>query len=415
MAKVVPLRGLRPKKEFVDKVASPPYDVLDSDEARHRAAGNPYSFLHVIKPEIDLDPSIDPYNECVYQKGRENLRRLIHERVLVQDEQPHFYVYKQTLGTHEQTGIFAGASVPEYLNGRIKKHEHTQPEKVKDRIQLAKTLKAQTGPVFLTLRDTVGLAHIFQNVMAESDPVYNFIAGYDVRHTLWVVKDMETNDKIQWAFRRVENLYIADGHHRSETAAQVFLDYQAKAGPEAANSEYASYLAVLFPHTELLILPYNRVIKDLNGLGRDEVMDKISASFIITELAVDTFQPTKPRTFGMYLDKKWFMLEFREVTYAPKDPVDDLDVTVLHRFLFEPVLHIADQKTDDRVRFVGGMDGMEKMKQLVDNGEFMVAFALYPTEMEQVMQIADASQVMPPKSTWFEPKLLSGLVTHLLE
>jgi uncharacterized protein (DUF1015 family) len=415
MAKVVPLRGLRPKKDFVDKVASPPYDVLDSDEARQMASENPYSFLHVIKPEIDLDPSIDPYNECVYQKGRENLRRLIHERVLVQDEQPHFYVYKQILGTHEQTGVFAGASVLEYLNGKIKKHEHTQPEKVQDRIQLAKTLKAQTGPVFLTLRDRVGLADIFQNVMAESDPVYNFIAGNNVRHKLWVVKDRGINDKIQWAFRRVENLYIADGHHRSETAAQVFLDYQAKAAQAAANSEYASYLSVIFPHTELLILPYNRVIKNLNGLSQNEFMDRVLEHFVISELPVDTFQPAKPRTFGMYFDKKWFMLEFRELTYTPKDPVDDLDVTVLHRFLFEPVLNIVDQKTDDRVKFVGGLDGMEKMKQLVDNGEFMAAFALYPTKMEQVMEIADANQVMPSKSTWFEPKLLSGLVTHLLE
>ena len=413
MAKVYPFRGLRPKPELVQNVASLPYDVLDSDEARAKAQNNPNSFLHIIKPEIDLDPSISQYDSSVYEKGKENLQKFVRDGVLIQDDKPCYYVYTQIMGDHQQTGLVACASVEEYLQGIIKKHEHTQAVKVDDRIRLMQSLNAQTGPVFLTYRDQAELNNLLVQC-TKSEPVYDMVGDFDVRHIFYKIDDPAMTEKIQKAFANTDYLYIADGHHRSEAASQMYQKQKETNPQDVEKKEYHSFLTVIFPESEMLILPYNRVVKNLNGLSEAEFLNKIEQNFIVTPVDDKFFKPSTPKTIGVYLSHKWYSLTLKEEDQTA-DTVASLDVSILQKYLFEPVLNIIDQRTDPRLKFVGGLDSVEKISNFVDSGQFAVAFSLYATKMEQIMEVADDGQVMPPKSTWFEPKLLSGLVTHLYE
>ncbi len=415
MATVNPFRGLRPNPTLVTQVVSPPYDVLDSDEARELAAENSNSFLHVIKPEIDLPPETDPYSDAVYQKGAENLQKLRNEHILLQEEEPCYYLYQQVMGDHVQTGFVGCASVNEYIEGKIKKHEHTRPEKVNDRVKLMSALNAQTGPVFLAYRLTDDMAALVDTLLQKCLKVYEFTSFYDVRHIFYKVDADSLNQRVRTAFANLPALYIADGHHRSE-GASVFCQNRRKEQPNYNGSEeFNFFLTVIFPHDDLYIFPYNRVVKDLNGLTSEQFLEKISASFSI-EKSSATFQGVKSaKTYGMYLDNSWYLLTAKSNIYDENDAVERLDVAILQNNLLGPILDIDDPRTNKRIDFIGGIKGDVELKHLVDSGRYSVAFSLYPTSMEEVMDVADAGKVMPPKSTWFEPKLLSGLVTHLLD
>ena len=411
MPLIRPFRGLRPRKEFAQKVAAPPYDVLDTVQARERAKGNPYSILHVTKPEIDLDPLTDPYDPAVYAKGAENLALLKKAGVLEQDPKPCFYLYKQIMGRHEQLGLVACTSVDAYVNGVIKKHENTQPDKVNDRAQLMLALSAQTGPVFQCYREQSNITALLEQG-TKSDPVYDFVADHDVRHIFHVIDDNKLIQEIQQSFEKVTELYIADGHHRSEAAAQVCQQLRKQRLQYSGEEEFIYFLSVIFPDKQMLILPYNRAIRGLNGLDSSSFLIELSTRLSVEPLDCDLFSPSGHLTMGMYLEGKWYSL--RADAKSP-GPIDQLDVAILQKEVLGPILGVADQRTDKKVKFIGGVDSVREVKRLVDKGDFQVAFSLYPTEIQQVMQVADAGQVMPPKSTWFEPKLLSGLVVHTLE
>jgi uncharacterized protein (DUF1015 family) len=424
MAEIRPFRGLRPKPDFIDEVASPPYDVLSSDEARERVQGNPNSFLHVTKPEIDLDPSVGLYDPQVYAKGVENLNRLIQTGVMLQDASPCFYIYKLRMGDHEQTGLVAAASVEEYTANTIKKHELTRPDKEEDRMNHIEKLNAQTGPVFLTYHTKKSIDTLIKKGMKKT-PVYDFIGDHNVRHTIYIVDDKRFIRDIQNAFNDLDVLYIADGHHRSAAAARV-RDYRMKKNPDHTGAEaYNYFLSVIFPDSQMQILDYNRVVKDLNGLSVDAFISKISETF---DLQPHTpccggcdgcnetqFRPSSPHTFGMYLKGDWYSLTARDGTYDAADPIKCLDVYILQKNLLAPILGIQDPRTDKRIQFVGGIRGLTELEKLVDTNDFQVAFSLFPTSIDQLMAVADANEVMPPKSTWFEPKLASGVIVRPLE
>ncbi len=414
MSVIQPFKGLRPKKELAAKVASPPYDVLNSAEAREMAKDNPYSFLHIVKPEIDLPEGTDLYSKAVYEKGADNLRRLMEEGVLQQDAKPCFYVYRQIMGDHAQIGLVAGASVEEYKKDLIKKHELTRAEKEDDRVNHVNHLNAQTGPVFLTYKARPGIDAII-NKIVEREPENDFTADDGIRHTLWVVDKDEEIKALQEAFTQLDCLYVADGHHRSAAAARVY-DMRKAANPNhSGKEEYNFFLTVIFPHNQMYIMDYNRVVKDLNGLSKDEFLKKIAAKFSVEELGAEADKPKQKHSFVMYLDGAWYKLTAKEGIFDPNDPVVRLDVSILMDNILVPLLGIGDPRKDKRIDFVGGIRGLEELKRRVDSGEMAVAFALYPTSIEDLMAIADAGRIMPPKSTWFEPKLRSGLVTHLLD
>ncbi len=414
MSVIQPFKGLRPKKELAEKVASPPYDVLNSAEAREMAKDNPYSFLHIVKPEIDLPEGIDLYSKEVYEKGAENLRRLREEGVLRQDDKPCFYIYRQIMGDHEQIGLVAGASVEEYKKDLIKKHELTRAEKEDDRVNHVNHLNAQTGPVFLTYKAREEIDAII-NKIVQREPENDFTADDGIRHTLWVVDDEAEIKALQEAFAQLDCLYVADGHHRSAAAARVY-DMRKAANPNhTGQEEYNFFLTVIFPHNQMYIMDYNRVVKDLNGLSKEEFLQKITDKFIVEKLGAEAQKPQQKHTFVMYLDGAWYKLTAKEGIYDPNDPVGRLDVSILMDNILVPLLGIGDPRKDKRIDFVGGIRGLGELKRRVDSGEMAVAFALFPTSIEDLMAIADAGKIMPPKSTWFEPKLRSGLVTHLLD
>ncbi len=414
MADVKPFRGLRPQKHLADKVAAPPYDVLNSEEARQLAKDNPYSFLHINKPEISLPPEVDLYDDRVYQKGAENLRKMIDEKIVVQDDSPHFYVYKQVMGSHEQVGLVACASVEDYENDIIKKHEFTRPDKEDDRVKHIDHQNAQVGPVFLTYHANQTIDTLTATTM-QSTPEYDITGDDGVRHTLWIVDNADTISTIQNTFAGIDYLYVADGHHRSAAAMRVKQQRQAANASHSGEEEYNYFLVVIFPHNQMQILDYNRLVKDLNGRSKEEFLKEIAANFSVTKL--DSGQPYKPQKaheFGMYLQGDWYKLETPPGSFDPNDPVGRLDVSILQENLLSPILGIKDQRKDKRIDFVGGIRGLGELKKRVDSGDWAVAFALFPTAIEDLIAIADAGEVMPPKSTWFEPKLKSGLVVHLL-
>lgn len=415
MAIVRSFKGLRPKPEFAENVASPPYDVLSSDEARERVKGNPISFIHVVKPEVDVDPSIDLYDEKVYNKGKENLKRLIDEGFLIQDKDDCFYIYRQKMDDHIQTGLVAVASVDEYERGKIKKHENTRLEKEKDRAKHINVLNAQAGPVFLTYRATEDIDNLIKKVM-DDEPVYDFTAEDGIRHTFFVVNKKHLIEEIKNAFEKLDCLYVADGHHRSAAAARVRNERKIKDAAYTGNKEYNYFLTVIFPHNQMYIMDYNRVVSGLNELSKEEFFEKIKEKFNVRESGKkgNPYKPEEKHNFGMYLQGKWFHLTSKSGTFDEKDPVLSLDVSILQENLLNPVLGIEDPRKDKRISFVGGKRGLGELEKLVDSDAFTVAFSMFPTSIEELMAIADAGKVMPPKSTWFEPKLRSGLITHLL-
>lgn len=404
MSVLKPFRGLRPPREWVRQIAAPPYDVVNREEARAYAAGNERSFFHVSRPEIEFGPEVDEHDEPVYARGRENLAAFQERGWLRLDEAPCFYVYRQRMGAHVQTGLVAGASVDEYDDGRIRKHELTRADKEDDRTRHLDALSANDEPVFLTYRANEEIDQLIAEV-TRGAPEYDFVTDDDIAHTFWVVRG-EANQRIAAAFAPIERLYIADGHHRSAAASRV-RKLRRDRGLQGPGHD--AFLAVIFPDNQMQILDYNRVVKDLRGLSQEEFLARVREKFEL--------QPAhgpKPRSlheFGMYLGGLWHTLRARPGTY-PETPVGVLDVSILQSNLLGPVLGIGDPRTDKRIHFVGGIRGTKELERLVDGGSYAVAFSMFPTSLEQLMAIADANQIMPPKSTWFEPKLRSGLVLH---
>ena len=415
MAVVRPFRGLRPKAEFAEKVAAPPYDVINSNEARELAKTNPYSFLHVNKPEIDLPQDLDPYHRDVYTQGAKNLKRLIDDQILRQDEKPAFYLYRQVMDTHVQLGLVACVSVEEYKQNKIKKHELTRVEKEDDRLNHILSLNAQTGPVFLTYRADKSIDALF-NKLTKADSVYDFKSDDNIQHTVWIIADLQTIKDIEAKFSAIETLYVADGHHRSAAAKRASDHFKQKNAHHSGNEEYNFFLSVIFPHNQMYIMDYNRVVKDLNGLSEEEFLDKLSLKFLVREFArSEGYKPKAKHDFGMYMNGMWYRLSAIPGSWDPTHPTKRMDVSILYENALKPILNIADPRTDKRIDFVGGMRGIEGLEARVDTGEMAVAFSLYPTSIDDLLTTADAGEIMPPKSTWFEPKLRSGLFIHTLD
>ncbi|WP_455217281.1 DUF1015 domain-containing protein [Kaarinaea lacus] len=407
MPLIRPFAGLRPVPEHAEDVVAPPYDVLNSEEARERAAGKPMSFLHISKAEIDLPEGTDPYDPAVYAKAAENLNRLVEQGVLIRDPAPRYYVYQLIMGDHVQTGLVAAASVKDYDSNRIRKHEFTRPAKEDDRVRQIEALNAQTGPVLLAYKSDDEIDNILAEV-TRGEPVYDLTADDGIGHRFWVVDDQATIDKLSAGFDSMEAIYIADGHHRSASASRVAKSI---GGSDEQMSHY--FLSVIFPHKQMKIFDYNRVVADLNGMSKEDFLNKVERNFSCVK-EDEPVRPGKPTEFGMYLDGQWYRLNIN-ADLVPDDPVASLDVSLLANNLLEPVLGISDPRTDPRIDFVGGIRGLEGLEKRVNSGEMAVAFSLYPTSMEALMAVADANEVMPPKSTWFEPKLADGLVSHVLD
>lgn len=412
MAIVRPFRGLRPTSEMAGKVAAPPYDVLNAQEARALAHDNPYTFLRVNKAELEFDDKVDPYSEQVYQRAKDNLKRLRDQEVMIRDPRPSFYIYRLTMNNRRQTGLLALASVDEYNLGKIKKHEHTRPEKVIDRGNHMAYLEAQVGLVFTIFRYEAAIDAIFKKITA-APATSDFVAHDGVRHELWVVDDPGAVSAITEAFARVPELYIADGHHRSAAAAEICRRYREKHPGYTGQEPFNFFLNVLFPDRELYIMPYNRVVKDLNGMTLDQLLQKASAKFDVQPQPGEV-NPQKPHQFGIYGGGKWYLLTAKPGVVDESSPTLSIDASVLADNFIAPLLGITNPKTDKRIDFVGGIRGTGELVRLVDSGQFALAFSLYPTSISQLLRVADAGDVMPPKSTWFEPKLRSGMVVNLL-
>jgi len=399
--------ALRPAKGRETEVVAPPYDVMNAQEARQMVAGRPWSFLHISRPEVDLAEDIDPYDARVYAKAAENLQKMRDEQILISDKAPAYYGYRLTMGDHQQMGLVAVASVQAYNENRIKKHEFTRPVKEDDRVRQIEALNAQTGPVFLVYRSHQGVDQLLSE-LAKTPPVMDVTATDQVRHEIWLIDQIQDIDFLTQAFDKMDSLYVADGHHRSAAASRVATNTQDSAAP----SNY--FLSVIFPHNQMNILDYNRVIKDLNGLSESEFLSQIKTNFQVNK-SDNPFKPTKNAEFGMYLAGQWYQLILNTDKIPADNPVARLDISLLANNLIEPILAISDPRTDNRIDFVGGIRGMQGLEKRVDSGEMQVAFSLFATSMEDLMSVADANEVMPPKSTWFEPKLADGLISHLLE
>ncbi|HPP39062.1 MAG TPA: DUF1015 family protein [Candidatus Kapabacteria bacterium] len=413
MAVFRPFKAFRPKPELAAEVAAKPYDVLNSDEAREEAKGHPLSFLHVGKPEIDLDPSIDLYDPRVYEKGKENLQKLIRDGVLVEDSEPYYYIYAQTMFDRTQYGLVGCASVDDYWNDVILKHEKTRKDKEEDRCQHVRVTNAHTGPIFLTYKDKAEIDEIV-NRYIEQKPNTDIITVDGIRHQVWVISDKNDIAKIRELLAGVDKFYVADGHHRSAAAAIVGRERQQANPNHTGEEEYNFFLAVLFPASHLYIMDYNRLVKDLNGLSKEEFLAKLEDLFVINKVE-GQFAPKKKGQIGMYLDGQWYSLDAKEKLFHPEDPVENLDVSILQQHVLDPILGIDDPRTSKRIDFVGGIRGLGELERRVNSGEMAVAFSMYPTSIEELMAIADAGKIMPPKSTWFEPKLRDGLFVHFLD
>jgi len=412
MAKIRGIRGVRPALDKVEKVASRPYDVLNSAEARIEAKGNPYSFLHVVKPEIDLPEGTDLYSDPVYQKGKENLYRFLEEGTLIRDDKPTMYVYKLVWRNVSQIGLVVGASVEDYENDIIKKHEKTRSDKEADRVKHVETQNANAGPIFLTYRDQADIDAIIADAM-KAKPTYDFDCGDGVQHTLWKIDDAGTVSTLESKFADVDYLYVADGHHRSASAAIVGSRKREANASHTGDEGYNFFLSVLFPASNLFIMDYNRVVQDLNGLSVDEFLAKTKEKFEVEKLSSEQ-KPSKLHEYSMYLDGSWYKLTAKPDIIDTSSVIGVLDTAILQENLLTPLLDIQDPKTSTRIDFVGGIRGLVELSGRVDKGE-AVAFALYPTSIKQLMDIADAGKIMPPKSTWFEPKLRSGLVVNIID
>ena len=405
MATLKPFAALRPKPELAAQICELPYDVMSSEEARQMAAGNPLSFLHVSKPEIDLPPGTDLYSDAVYAKGKENFTKLISQGALKQDAQPCFYLYRQIMGGHAQIGLVAAASCEEYLKNIIKKHEFTRPDKEDDRVRHIETLNSQTGPVFLTYQERDDELKGLISHATALHPSVDFTSEDGVQHTAWVISEQQEIEFIEKYFSKTPFLYIADGHHRSAAAGRV---YQSRKG--AGHS--GQFLTVIFPHNQMQILPYNRVLKDLNGLTAAQLLQKLDAIFVIEPNGAA--KPTRKHELGLFFGGQWHTLAFRPQFAATNDPIEKLDVTLLQKFVLDPIFGITDPRTSKKINFVGGIRGTAELEKLVTSGEYACAFSMFPTSIEDLMAIADAGGIMPPKSTWFEPKLRDAMFCHMI-
>jgi len=416
MAIVKPFKGLRPPKEIVEDLASLPYDVMNSTEAAEMAKGKENSLLHITRAEIDLPKDTDIHGEIVYQKAKDNFKKFIDKAWLVQDDEARFYIYAQTMDGRTQYGIVGGASIEDYFNGIIKKHELTRPDKELDRTHIINITNANVEPVFFAYRAVDEIDKIVENWTKNHQADYDFTSDDGFGHHFWAITDTKINKEIENLFAtKVPYTYVADGHHRTAAAAIVGKERRAKNTNHTGNEEYNFFMSVHFPDNQLKIIDYNRVIKDLNGLTAPEVIAEILQNFDIEEIEEKEYRPNKLHNFGMYLEGKWYSLTAKKATYDDSDPIGVLDVTILLNKVFDPIFGIKDLRRDTRIDFVGGIRGLGELKRRVDSGEMAVAFALYPVSMEQLITIADTGNIMPPKTTWFEPKLRSGLVIHLLD
>lgn len=414
MAILKPFKGIRPKKELVKSIACRPYDVLNEAEARIETKGDPNSFYHVIKPEIDFPDDFDHYAPEIYKKGRDNFERMFREHIFNQDEHECYYIYAQSMNGRKQYGIVGCASVDDYVNDIIKKHELTRPDKEEDRKNHVRVSNLNYEPVFFAYPHVKTLDDITKRVAA-AQPEYDFISDDGIGHSFWVIQDHETIQAITEAFAGIKYTYVADGHHRTAAAALVGKERREKNPDHNGKEEYNFFLAVHFPDNQLQIMDYNRVIKDLNGLSPAQLLEKLKENFAVSDKGFDIYKPTHLHNFSMYLDGKWYSLTAKAGTYNDQDPIGVLDVTILSERVLAPLFNITDLRKDKRIDFVGGLRGLGELKKRVDSGEMKVAFALYAVTMKQLIDIADSGQIMPPKTTWFEPKLRSGLVLHSLD
>ncbi len=415
MATIRPFKGIRPPKELVEKVESRPYDVLSSEEARAEAGDNEMSLYHIIKPEIDFSPETSEYDPKVYEQAARNFKKFQDKGWLVQDEKPAYYIYAQTMNGKTQYGLVVGAFVDDYLNGTIKKHELTRKDKEEDRMKHVRVNNANIEPVFFAYPDNKVLDELINKYVKNNAPEYDFIAPIDgFGHQFWVISDANDIDIITKEFAKMPALYIADGHHRSAAAALVGAE-KAKNNPNhKGDEEYNYFMAVCFQASQLTILDYNRVVKDLNGLTSAQFLEKLEKNFDVQKMGKEIYHPTGLHNFSLYLDGEWYSLTAKKGTYNDADPIGVLDVDISSRLILDEILGIKDLRTDKRIDFVGGIRGLSELKERVDSGEMKMALALYPVSMQQIMDIADSGKIMPPKATWFEPKLRSGLVIHKL-
>ena len=409
MAVIRPFKAIRPINELVDKIAALPYDVMDSDEARDMVKDNPYSFLHVDKAEVDLPNDVDVYDDRVYEKAKENLDKMINEGLYLEDDKPNYYIYRQIMKGRSQTGLVACASIDDYTNNIIKKHELTREEKEIDRINHVYKCEAHTGPIFLTYREDKRISDIV-NEWVKKEPVYDFIADDGVAHTIWIIDDEDTVNNLQELFKSVKYLYIADGHHRSASAVKVGHIKRAEKESYTGEEEFNYFLSISYPDSELEVLDYNRTVKDLNGLSTEEFLEKVKEKFEVSE-SIEQVKPAEKHTFGMYIDHQWYLLKAKDGIFNTEDPVDRLDVSILQNSLLRPILGIEDPRKSKRIKFIGGIRGLKELERRA-NTDMKVSFSMYPTTTEDIMAIADSGEIMPPKSTWFEPKPRSGLFIH---
>ncbi len=412
MAVLHPFKGYRPTKELCKKVAALPYDVMSSAEAREMVKDEPFSFLHVDRAEVDLPVGTDIYSDEVYQKAADNLNSMIEKGIYIQDSKPVLYVYRLTMDGRSQTGLVGCSAIDEYIEGKIKKHELTRTDKEQDRIRHVDTCNANTGPIFLTYRAKTEIDEIISSVTAKPAE-YDFISEDKVEHMVWIVDDKAVIDGLVELFKGVDSLYIADGHHRNASAVKVGIKRRQEKGDYTGEEEFNYYLSVLFPDNQLHIMDYNRIVKDLNGMTEGEFFEKLSQKFDISE-GEGICKPEAAHTFGMYIDGKWYLLSAKP-SIIKEDAVDGLDVSILQNEVLSPMLGIGDPRTDKRIDFVGGIRGLEELERRVDGGEMKLAFSMYPTSMAELMSVADSGKIMPPKSTWFEPKLRSGIFVHKLD
>ncbi len=411
MATIRAFKAIRPDASYAQKVAALPYDVMSSEEAREMVKDNPYSFLHIDKAEIDLDENIDIYDERVYEKAKDNLNKMIEDKIFIEESKPVMYIYMLTMNGRSQTGLVVCTAIDEYIEGIIKKHELTREDKEKDRIRHVEMCNANTGPIFLTYRSQNEINEKIESCK-NNKPIYDFSSEDGIEHKVWIIEDENTIDFLTQKFESVKNLYIADGHHRNASAVKVGLNKRLEKGRYFGNEEFNYYLSVIFPDEQLYIMDYNRLVKDLNGLTEDEFINKVKEKFVI-ENSSDG-KPDRLHSFGMYLSGKWYKLTAKD-EIIKDDSVEALDVSILQNELLNPILNIDDPRTNKRIDFVGGMRGLKELEKRVNSGEMQVAFAMYPTSMSELLKVADEDRIMPPKSTWFEPKLRSGLFIHKLD
>jgi len=415
MSIIQPFKAVRPDPKLADKVAALPYDVMNSEEAREMVVGNPFSFLHIDKAEIDLPVGTYLYDPVVYAKAKENFQKAIDENVFIEEDSPCMYIYAQTMEGRMQNGLVVCASIDEYIEGKIKKHELTREDKELDRIRHVDELDANTGPIFLTYRNSAQITDLIAEWKTNNEPVYDFVSEDGIGHTAWIIDDEAVISKLQGLFAEIPTLYIADGHHRNASAVKVGIRRREANPGYRPDEEFNYYLSVIFPDNEIRIYDYNRLVKDMNGITKESLLERLEKVFVVEKQGgPEPFKPQKTHEFGMYLDSSWYKLTARSETTDKDDPVATLDVSILQNYVLAPIFGISDPRTSKNIDFVGGIRGLRELEKRVDSGDSAVAFAMYPTSVEELMNIADSGQIMPPKSTWFEPKLRSGIFIHKL-